>query len=51
LLDRARHPHVSDRIPVVYVTVPPAATARMIATEFARFLGLPVRARSNPNQS
>ncbi|MFF4806580.1 TniB family NTP-binding protein [Streptomyces sp. NPDC001351] len=47
LLDRARHPHVNDRIPVVYVTVPPAATARMIATEFARFLGLPVRARSN----
>ncbi|MBC9718401.1 TniB family NTP-binding protein [Streptomyces sp. TRM66268-LWL] len=47
LLDRARHPHVTDRIPVVYVTVPPAATARMIATEFARFLGLPVRARSN----
>ncbi|GAA2608070.1 hypothetical protein GCM10009863_21860 [Streptomyces axinellae] len=37
----------TDRIPVVYVTVPPAATARMIATEFARFLGLPVRARSN----
>ncbi|MFF8657531.1 TniB family NTP-binding protein [Streptomyces huasconensis] len=47
LLDRARHPHVTDRIPVVYVTVPPAATARMIATEFARLLGLPVRARSN----
>lgn len=47
LLDRARHPNVTDRIPVVYVTVPPASTARMIATEFARFLGLPVRARSN----
>lgn len=47
LLDRARHPHATDRIPVVYVTIPPAATARMIATEFARFLGLPVRARSN----
>ncbi|MER6073984.1 TniB family NTP-binding protein [Streptomyces sp. NPDC001817] len=47
LLDRARHPQVTDRIPVVYVTVPPAATARMIATEFARFLGVPVRARSN----
>ncbi|MEU0195495.1 TniB family NTP-binding protein [Streptomyces afghaniensis] len=47
LLDRARHPHATHRIPVVYVTIPPAATARMIATEFARFLGLPVRARSN----
>lgn len=47
LLDRARHPGVSDRIPVVYVTVPPAATARMVAVEFARFLGLPVRTRMN----
>lgn len=47
LLDRARHPNVTDRIPVLYITVPPAATARMIAAEFARFLGLPVRARSN----
>ncbi|MBT2453028.1 ATP-binding protein [Streptomyces sp. ISL-43] len=47
LLDRARHPGVSGRIPVVYITVPPAATARMVAVEFARFLGLPVRVRSN----
>ncbi|MYS57151.1 AAA family ATPase [Streptomyces sp. SID6013] len=47
LLDLARHPHFTGRIPVLYVTVPPAATARMIAAEFARFLGLPVRARSN----
>ena len=28
------------RLPVIYVTVPPAATARMLAMEFARFLGL-----------
>ncbi|MET7718805.1 TniB family NTP-binding protein [Streptomyces sp. NPDC005407] len=47
LLDRARHPGVSDRIPVIYITVPPAATARMVAVEFARFLGLPIRPRSN----
>ena len=47
LVDRARHPGVTDRIPVLYVTVPPAATARMIAAEFARFLGLPVRTRLN----
>ncbi|MFC9163450.1 ATP-binding protein [Streptomyces fungicidicus] len=47
LLDRARHPNVPDRIPVLYITVPPAATPRMVAAEFARFLGLPVRARSN----
>ncbi|GGR38970.1 TniB family NTP-binding protein [Streptomyces netropsis] len=43
LLDRARHPHRAERIPVVYITVPPAATARMVAAEFGRFLGLPVR--------
>jgi hypothetical protein len=47
LLDRARHPNVGDRIPVLYITVPPAATARMVAAEFARFLGLPVRPRAN----
>ncbi|MFD4613104.1 TniB family NTP-binding protein [Streptomyces sp. NPDC058440] len=47
LLDRARHPNVADRIPVLYITVPPAATARMVAAECARFLGLPVRPRSN----
>lgn len=45
--DRARHPGITDRIPVVYITVPPAATPRMIAVEFARFLGLPVRTRAN----
>ncbi|MGW1171263.1 TniB family NTP-binding protein [Streptomyces sp. NPDC002550] len=47
LLDRARHPGVSDRVPVVYITVPPAATPRMVTVEFARFLGLPARSRSN----
>jgi TniB protein len=47
LVDRARHPHETGRIPVVYITVPPAATARMVATEFARFLGLPIRRGMN----
>ena len=47
LQDRARHPDGDDRIPVVYVTVPPAATPRMIAVEFARFLGLPTTGRFN----
>ncbi|MEV0224426.1 ATP-binding protein [Streptomyces sp. NPDC050704] len=45
--DQVQHPGVTDRIPALYVTVPPAATARMIASEFARFLGLPVRTRLN----
>ena len=34
-------------IPVIYITAPPAATPRMIAVEFARFLGLPLTRRSN----
>ncbi|MDT0495124.1 ATP-binding protein [Streptomyces griseus] len=47
LQDRVRHPDVEDRIPVVYITVPPAATPRMIAAEFARFLGLPTVGKFN----
>ncbi|MFF0114766.1 AAA family ATPase [Streptomyces prasinus] len=47
LQDRARHPNSPDRIPVLYVTVPPAATPRMIAAEFARFLGLPTTRQFN----
>jgi hypothetical protein len=46
-IDAARHPGLSDRIPVLYITVPPAATPRMVAAEFARFLGLPVTHRAN----
>jgi hypothetical protein len=44
---RRRHPRSGDDIPVVYITVPPAATPKMIAAEFARFLGLPLTRRSN----
>ncbi len=47
LQDRRRHPGQDDRVPVIYITVPPAATPRMIAAEFARFLGLPVLRSSN----
>jgi hypothetical protein len=32
----------TGRMPVVYVTVPPRATPKMLAIEFARFLGIPV---------
>jgi hypothetical protein len=42
-----RRPHAAGHIPVIYITVPPAATARMIAVELARFLGLPLSSRSN----
>jgi hypothetical protein len=42
-----RNPHAAGHIPVIYITAPPAATPRMIAVEFARFLGLPLTRRSN----
>ena len=37
-----RAPGRTGRIPVVYIIVPPAATPKMLATEVAAFLGLPV---------
>ncbi|MFK0238999.1 TniB family NTP-binding protein [Streptomyces vinaceus] len=33
------------QVPVAYVLVPPGATAKMLATEFARYLGIPITAR------
>ena len=47
LAARRRHPEDQHRLPVVYITVPPAATPRMVAVEFARFFGLPTSARAN----
>lgn len=44
---RKRYPGDRYRLPVLYVTVPPAATARMLAMEFARFLGLSFTGRVN----
>jgi hypothetical protein len=47
VIHRQRHPNSGSDIPVIYITVSPAATAKMIAIEFARFLGLPVIRRAN----
>ena len=47
MMHTRRHPHAAGHIPVVYITAPPAATPRMIAVEFARFLGLPLTQRAN----
>jgi hypothetical protein len=47
MMHHRRHPHARHDIPVIYITVPPSATGKMIATELARFLGLPVSPRSN----
>ncbi|MFH8349673.1 TniB family NTP-binding protein [Streptomyces sp. NPDC018045] len=46
LATRKRHPHDRARLPVVYVTVPPVATPKMLAMESARFFGLTFPARA-----
>ena len=38
VMHRRRYPGSGNDIPVLYITAPPAATAKMIAVEFARFL-------------
>jgi hypothetical protein len=47
VIHRRRYPGCGGDIPVLYITVPPAATPRMIAAEFARFLGIPVTRQAN----
>ncbi|MFG3268647.1 TniB family NTP-binding protein [Streptomyces bobili] len=39
-----------DSVPVAYVLVPPGATAKTLAGEFARFLGIPVATRMTTAQ-
>jgi hypothetical protein len=47
LLARRRDTAPGPFLPVVYVTVPPAATPKVLAAEFARFLGLPISRHLN----
>jgi hypothetical protein len=47
VIHRRRYPGCGSDIPVAYITVPPAATPRMIAAEFARFLGIPLTRQAN----
>ncbi|MEU8250639.1 TniB family NTP-binding protein [Nonomuraea sp. NPDC048916] len=47
VIHRRRHPRSTSDIPVAYITVPPAATPKMIAMEFARFFDLPISRRGN----
>lgn len=47
VIHRRRRPRSASDIPVVYITVPPAATPKMIAMEFARFFDLPLSRRGN----
>ncbi|MEV7234312.1 ATP-binding protein [Streptomyces sp. NPDC051020] len=44
---RKRFPNDRGRLPVLYATVPPAATPKMLAMEFARFYGLDFPSRAN----
>ncbi|MFE9096107.1 TniB family NTP-binding protein [Streptomyces sp. NPDC007264] len=44
-LGRRRGEIPPKALPVVYVTVPPAAAPKMLAIEFARFIGLPLPSR------
>ncbi|WP_454341755.1 TniB family NTP-binding protein [Streptomyces canus] len=39
-----------DSVPVAYVLVPPGATAKTLAGEFARYLGIPVTTRMTTTQ-
>ncbi|MFF3336930.1 TniB family NTP-binding protein [Streptomyces sp. NPDC002888] len=39
-----------DSVPVAYVLVPPGATAKTLAGEFARFLGIPITTRMTTAQ-
>lgn len=42
LADRTRHTGPGERLPVVFLSVPPAATPKMLVSELARFLDLPI---------
>ena len=45
-----RAPAGDTSVPVAYVLVPPAATAKTLAAEFARYLGIPTTARMTQAQ-
>lgn len=50
LADRMRHPGRGERLPVVFIAVPPASTPKMLVSEFARFLGITIAPRMNQAQ-
>ncbi|MFF8265186.1 TniB family NTP-binding protein [Streptomyces virginiae] len=50
LADARQYPGQGDRRPVLFISVPPAATPKMLVTEFARYLGIPVTVRMTQTQ-
>ncbi|MBD0737465.1 TniB family NTP-binding protein [Streptomyces sp. CBMA29] len=47
---RRHGPAAAGHVPVAYVLVPPAASAKTLAVEFARYLGIPVTDRMSQAQ-
>ncbi|MFE9253488.1 MULTISPECIES: TniB family NTP-binding protein [unclassified Streptomyces] len=50
LADARQHPGQAARRPVLFISVPPAATPKMLVSEFARFLNMPITDRLNQTQ-
>ncbi|MFK0195880.1 TniB family NTP-binding protein [Kitasatospora sp. NPDC090308] len=50
LAERARAGHGGSQVPVAYLLVPPGASAKALALEFARYLGIPVSGRMTQAQ-
>jgi Bacterial TniB protein len=50
LAEAARNGTAASQVPVAYLLVPPGATAKTLAGEFARYLGIPVSSRMTQTQ-
>ncbi len=50
LAEQARGGPAANQVPVAYLLVPPGATAKALALEFARYLGIPVSSRMTLTQ-
>jgi len=50
LAEQARAGHGASQVPVAYLLVPPGASAKALALEFARYLGIPVSGRMTQAQ-
>ncbi|MBT2456746.1 TniB family NTP-binding protein [Streptomyces sp. ISL-86] len=50
LAEQTRSGSAASQVPVAYLLVPPGATAKTLAAEFARFLGIPVSPRMTQTQ-
>ncbi|MDX3434218.1 hypothetical protein PV664_35775 [Streptomyces sp. ME01-18a] len=51
LADARQHPGQAERRNVLFISVTPAATPKMLVSEFARFLCMPITDRLNQTRS